>query len=220
MQNTYCILRRPGLNVRELLRVIRCEHTRSLAGAAAPACILIRRAGCRGAMAGRFREIRAYAEAGRRAGMTIAIEEERIRSLLGRVEAVEDVARTLPEDDERRVKLLAVSSAALADEGTIRPVIAARLLGLSEKTVRAWAAQGVLTVAQRAPRLLLDLQSVHVISHLVRELRELGKDRDLLDEVWRRLSDTALLERPDLHESIQQMLRGEGRLLRPPRENR
>jgi len=69
--------------------------------------------------------------------MTIAIEEERIRSLLDRVEAVEDVARTLPEDDERRVKLLAVSSAALADEGTIRPVIAARLLGLSEKTVRA-----------------------------------------------------------------------------------
>jgi DNA-binding transcriptional MerR regulator len=147
--------------------------------------------------------------------MTIAIEEQRIRSLLGRVEAVEDVARTLPEDDERRVKLLAVSSAALADEGTIRPVIAARLLGLSEKTVRAWAAQGVLTVAQRTPRLLLDLQSVHVISHLVRDLRELGKDRDLLDEVWRRLSDTALLERPDLQESIQQMHKGEGRALRP-----
>jgi hypothetical protein len=151
--------------------------------------------------------------------MTIAIEEERIRSLLGRVETVEDVARTLPEDDERRVKLLAVSSAALADEGTIRPVIAARLLGLSEKTVRAWAAQGVLTVAQRTPRLLLDLQSVHVISHLVRELRELGKDRDLLDEVWRRLSDTALLERPDLQESIQQMHSGDGRVLRPLREN-
>jgi hypothetical protein len=46
---------------------------------------------------------------------------------------------------------MAVSTAALADEGTIRPVIAARLLGLSEKTVRAWAAQGVLAVARRAP---------------------------------------------------------------------
>jgi DNA-binding transcriptional MerR regulator len=151
--------------------------------------------------------------------MTIAIEEERIRSLLDRVETVEDVARTLPEGDERRVKLLAVSSAALADEGTIRPVIAARLLGLSEKTVRAWAAQGVLAVAQRGPRLLLDLQSVHVISHLVRELRALGKERDLLDEVWRGLSDAALLERPDLQDSIEQMLRGEGRVLRPLRED-
>jgi len=83
--------------------------------------------------------------------VTIAIEERRVRSLFDRVEAVEDVARTLPEDDERRATLLQVSRAALADEGTIRPVIAARLLGLSEKTVRAWAAQGALTVAQRTP---------------------------------------------------------------------
>lgn len=151
--------------------------------------------------------------------MTIATEERRVRSLFDRVEAVEDVAKTLPEDDERRAKLLEVSNAALADEGTIRPVIAARLLGLSEKTVRAWAAQGVLTVTQRTPRLLLDVQSVHVISHIVRDLRALGKDRDLLDEVWRRLSDAALLERADLRESLEQMRRGQGRVLRPLRQN-
>jgi DNA-binding transcriptional MerR regulator len=147
--------------------------------------------------------------------MSIAVEEQRIRSLFDRVEAVEDVARTLPEDDERRAKLLAVSSAALADEGTVRPVIAARLLGLSEKTIRAWANQGVLAVAQRSPRLLLDLQSVHEVRHIVQDLRALGKDRDLLDEVWRRLSDAALLDRSDLGESIEQMRRGEGRVLRP-----
>jgi hypothetical protein len=151
--------------------------------------------------------------------VTIAIEEQRIRSLFSRVETVEEVARTLPEGDERRAKLMAVSTAALADEGTIRPVIAARLLGLSEKTVRAWAAQGVLAVVQRAPRLLLDLESVHVISHIVGELRAAGQERDLLDEVWRRLSDAALLERPDLQESIEQMRQGRGRVLRPLREN-
>ena len=89
--------------------------------------------------------------------MTIAVEEKRLRSLFERVEIVEDVARTLPEDDERRARLLAVSDSALAEEGTIRPVIAARLLELSEKTVRAWATAGVLTVAQRSPRLLLDV---------------------------------------------------------------
>jgi hypothetical protein len=151
--------------------------------------------------------------------VTIAIEERRVRSLFDRVEAVEGVARTLPEDDERRATLLEVSHAALADEGTIRPVIAARLLGLSEKTVRAWAAQGALAVAQRTPRLLLDVQSVHVISHIVRDLRALGKDRDLLDEVWRRLSDAALLERPDFSESLGQMRRGEGTVLRPLLQN-
>jgi DNA-binding transcriptional MerR regulator len=151
--------------------------------------------------------------------VSIAVEERRIRGLFERVEAVEDVARTLPEDDERRAKLLEVSSAALADEGTIRPVIAARLLGLSEKTVRAWTSQGVIAAAQRSPRLLLDLQSVHEVSHIVRELRAHGRDRELLDEVWRRLSDAALLERADLRESIEQMQRGEGRVLRPIREN-
>jgi hypothetical protein len=147
--------------------------------------------------------------------MSIAIEEKRIRGAFDRAEAVEDVARTLPEDDERRARLLAVSTATLSDGGAIRPVIAARLLGLSEKTVRAWAAQGAIAVAQRKPRLLLDPQSVHLVSHVVRELREHGKDRDLLDEVWRRLNDSALLERADLRESIEQMRRGQGRVLRP-----
>ena len=147
--------------------------------------------------------------------MSIAVEEQRIRSLFDRVETVEDVARTLPEDDERRARLLAVSDAALTEEGIVRPVIAARLLGLSEKTVRAWAKEGVLAVAQRAPRLLLDVRSVHEVSHILRDLRALGKDRDLLDEVWRRLSDAALLERPGLRESIEQMRRGEGQVLRP-----
>jgi DNA-binding transcriptional MerR regulator len=149
--------------------------------------------------------------------MSIAIEEQRIRSLLDRVEAVEGVAFTLPEDDERRAKLLAVSNSELADEGTIRPVIAAKLLGLSEKTIRAWASQDVIAVSQRTPRLLLDLQSVHRISHILRELREHRQDRDLLDEVWRRLNDSALLEREDLQESIGQMHQGEGRVLRPIR---
>jgi hypothetical protein len=62
-------------------------------------------------------------------------------------------------------------------DGAARPVIAARLLGLSEKTVRAWAGQGALAVAQRASRLLLDLESVHVISHISSELRAVGQGR-------------------------------------------
>jgi hypothetical protein len=146
--------------------------------------------------------------------LTLAVEEKRVRGLFERVETVEDVAGTLAEDDERRARLLAVSNSALAEEASIRPVIAARLLGLSEKTIRAWAADGVLMVAQRKPRLLLDVHSVHVISHILRDLRAAGRDRDLLEEVWRRLHDTALLERDDLRESLEQMRGGEGRVLR------
>ncbi|MGH3196558.1 MAG: hypothetical protein ACRDPY_47170 [Streptosporangiaceae bacterium] len=72
-------------------------------------------------------------------------------------------------------------------------------------------------VAQRSPRLLLDVRSVHAVSHLVRELRAAGQDRDLLDQVWRRLEDAALLDRDDLRDSLNQMRRREGRVLRPLR---
>ena len=74
----------------------------------------------------------------------------------------------------------------------------------------------MLAVARSSPRLLLDIRSVHAVSHLVSELRAAGQDRDLLeDQVWRRLTDATLLDRDDLRESLAQMRRGEGRVLRP-----
>ena len=147
--------------------------------------------------------------------MTVAIEEARIRRLLDRVEVGEDVANSMDTDDERRTRLLEVSEGALADERAIRPVIAAKLLGLSERTVRSWADAGVLPVVSEHPRLMLDLVSVHLVSHLIRELRAAGKNRDLIDAVVHRLSDGLLLQDEDLRESLEQMRRGEGRVLRP-----
>lgn len=147
--------------------------------------------------------------------MSVATEEQRIRSLFERVETIEDIADTLPEDDDRRARLLAVSRDALAEEGTVRPVIAAKILGLSEKTVRAWAAAGLLSARQQSPRLLLDVPSVHAISHVLREIRSDGLDRDLLEHVWHRLEDQALLDRKDVQESIEQLRRGDVVVLRP-----
>lgn len=147
--------------------------------------------------------------------MSVATEEQRIRNLIERVETIEEVAGTLPEDDDRRARLLAVSRDALAEEGIVRPVIAAKILGLSEKTVRAWAAAGLLTAGQRSPRLLLDLPSVHAISHALREIRADGLDRDLLEHVWHCLEDRALLDPADLRESVEQLRRGDVVALRP-----
>ena len=93
-------------------------------------------------------------------------------------------------------------------------MIAAKILGLSEKTVRAWADAGLLATRQRSPRLLLDVPSVHRVSHVLRELREEGLERDLLEHVWHRLEDQALLDREDLRESIAQLLRGDVIVLR------
>jgi hypothetical protein len=58
--------------------------------------------------------------------------------------------------------------------GTVRPVIAAKILNLSEKTVRTWAAAGLLSARQRSPRLLLDVPSVYAVSHVLREIRPMA----------------------------------------------
>jgi hypothetical protein len=150
--------------------------------------------------------------------MTMAVEETRLRNLLKRVETVEDVANTLDEGDERRARLLEVTRADLQDGDPVRPVLAARLLQLSEKTVRAWVDAGVLRAASEHPRLLLDLVSVHTVIHLVNEVRNGGRERDLLDAVWHRLADQAVLDREDLAENLDQMRRGQGRVLRPKPE--
>jgi len=147
--------------------------------------------------------------------MSVSTEEQRILNLFERVETIEEVAVTLPEGDDRRARLLALSRDALEEEATVRPVIAAKILGLSEKTVRAWADAGLLATRQRTPRLLLDVPSVHRVSHVLRELRQEGMERDLLEHVWHRLEDQALLDRGDLGESISQLLHGDVVVLRP-----
>jgi hypothetical protein len=62
--------------------------------------------------------------------------------------------------------------------------------------------------------MLLDASRLHEVLHLVSDLRRAGKNRGLLDEVHRRLSDQSLLERTDLATSLEQMHRGEGHVVR------
>jgi hypothetical protein len=143
----------------------------------------------------------------------VEAEERQVREVLDRVEELEEIAASLPEHDKRRARLLHVAHNTLRDVGPVRPIVAARLLDLTEKTVRGWSDEGVLAKASESPRLLLDAEQVHRVWHLVRELRAAGKTRGLLDEVYRRLSDAALLDRDDLQESLAQMRRGEGGVL-------
>ena|SRR2546421_5274636 len=147
--------------------------------------------------------------------MSVAAEEGRIQYLFEQVEGIEAVARTLAERDERRTQLFDIAEKLVAAAGAIRPVIAASLLELSDKTVRTWTHEGVLKAAGSEPNLTLDPLRVHEVMHLVRGLRAAGRDRNLLDAVWYRLSDQALLDREDLQESLEQMRRGEGRVVRP-----
>ena len=148
--------------------------------------------------------------------MTVAAEQERIETVFEQVEEIEQIADTLAPDDERRARLLRVAKRFLSGCAPVRPRIAAVLLQLSEPTIRAWARQGVLTsVPTRSPRLVLDPSRLHAVLHLVRDLQRSGQTNGLLEAVWYRLSDHALLEREDLAESLKEMRSGRGREVDP-----
>ena len=144
----------------------------------------------------------------------VAAETTRAVELMERVETLESVARSLPERYDRRSRLRSLVEKDLATAAPLRPRVAAQLLALSEKTVRAWVEAGVLLAADtNSPRLLLDVERVHDVLHLVSDLRAAGANAGLLDEVHRRLADASWLDRADLAESLEQMRRGEGHVI-------
>ncbi len=98
----------------------------------------------------------------------VALETTHAVELMERVETLESVARSLPEQDERRQRLLTLVARDLTSAAPLRPRVAAELLGLSEKTVRAWVGEGVLLAADTSTtRLLLEVERVHVNGQLV-----------------------------------------------------
>lgn len=146
--------------------------------------------------------------------MSVATEAAHIRDLFETIEELESVASSLAEDDERRHKLDGVVARTLRQAPPVRPVVAGELLDLTEKTVKAWAREGVLAIHSQEPRMLLDTVRLHEVLHLVSDLRRAGKTRGLIDEVHRRLSDQSLLDRSDLASSLDEMRSGKGRVVR------
>ena len=142
-----------------------------------------------------------------------AVESSVVIKTFERAEMLEVFAGNLP-DPTQRAEQLRVAMDLISDLGPIRPVSVSKVLGLTEKTVRAWASEGALGIARTKPRVLLDPLSVHTVLHLVEGLRAAGQTRGLLDEVYRRLSDTSLIESKDLQESLGQMKQGQGEVVR------
>lgn len=136
-------------------------------------------------------------------------EEAQVRQLFERVDAVVEVAHVIEgEHPGEAARLLTVSKSALSHAAPVRVPIAARLLLVSDKTVRSWVSEGLLKPQSQRPRLLLETERLHDVMQFVRELRARGKDRDLLTSLWQRLEDEALLDRDDLAESLEQTREG------------
>ena len=140
---------------------------------------------------------------------TLQYEHAEVLASFDNVEELEAIAaRASAEDAE---KLRGVACDVLRRVPPVRARTAAHLLSLSERTIRNWVHEGVLTRAQGShKRLLLDPQRLHMVLHLVGELRAHGTKRaELVEQVWRRLTDQALMDRPDFQESLAQMRQGQ-----------
>jgi hypothetical protein len=145
---------------------------------------------------------------------TIADDAQRISVIFDRIDDLDEVAFSFPENDDRCERLLEVADATLAEEAPIRPTVAASLLGVDERTVREWADNGVLTIATRRPKVLLDAVSVYEVSRLIRDLRGLD-DPELLDDMWRGLVGLAPTGNAEKREDPAPVGRGGAAIPRP-----
>lgn len=76
---------------------------------------------------------------------TMEHEEAQVRQLFERVDAVVEVAHVIEgEHPSEAARLLTVSRNALSHAAPVRVPIAARLLLVSDKTVRSWVSEGLL----------------------------------------------------------------------------
>lgn len=132
-----------------------------------------------------------------------------VAAVLARVGTLARIADRFDEGDQSRAELLQVSRAFLDDLGPIEVSVAAASLEVSEPTIRAWVRKGLLTRVG-GPGSGLDAQRLFDVVALVRDLRSEGHNRDLLNKVWQRLTDSVVLERGDLQESMEQMRQGSG----------
>jgi DNA-binding transcriptional MerR regulator len=136
-------------------------------------------------------------------------EETTVRDLFARVDEVLDVAHSIEgERPQEAARLVHVSHGALSSAEPVRVPIAARILVVSDKTVRAWVKDGLLTPQAVRPRLLLDAERLHTLLRFLDDLRAAGQDRDFRDNLWNRLQDEALLDRADLAESLSELNAG------------
>ncbi|MEV6984712.1 hypothetical protein AB0M95_26110 [Sphaerisporangium sp. NPDC051017] len=137
-------------------------------------------------------------------------EERAALALFDQAGKLDKVASNTHETDTRDAVREVVADL-LARAEPVRVATASKILELDMKTVRAWVKEGVLTSVQAKPRLMLDAERLYAVATLVRDLREAGRSRNLLQAVWRRLEDDGLLESDELAEGLEQMRKGAGR---------
>jgi hypothetical protein len=86
---------------------------------------------------------------------------------------------------------------------------AARRLGVSVPTVRAWIARGALQAIEGSSPVEIQPESLRSVSRALQELRERGVDREWLQALVDYLDDREARQSPALKEGLAQLARGE-----------
>jgi len=141
--------------------------------------------------------------------VTTSQEFEAAERVARDVEDLDDLEASVRRDRRARATVGRLRRRRLAEAPSLRLSVAARMLEVSVPTVRAWVARGVLeSVPGTSPR-RVTLASVLDTRRVVRELRALGRDRDLLAELLARAEDERVLSDRRLRRSLDEMRRGE-----------
>lgn len=145
----------------------------------------------------------------------MAVEEQTYSDAVEEVEQLDDARRALRDGDPAEAgRLIDATRERLVHRAPPVPVsVAAKLLDVSQPTIRSWLDTGVLEDAGRKPR-AVRLESVVRVHRLLAELRERGHDGSLRAALLARLDDELTLNDKRLQSSIGSMRRGRGD--RPP----
>lgn len=125
------------------------------------------------------------------------------------IDELDELENALGRNKDARLKVVRIRRRRLAEAPSVRLSVAGKILALSAPTIRAWIDRGLLDeVSGSSPR-RVSLQSVLEVRPLVRELRALGRDRNLLEGVLARIEDERALSDRKLRRSFAEMSRGE-----------
>jgi hypothetical protein len=145
----------------------------------------------------------------------MAVDERTYTDAVEELEQLDDARRALREGDPAEAsRLIEVTRERLLHRAPPVPVaVAAKLLDVTQPTIRSWLDTGVLKDAGRKPR-AVTTESVVRVHRLLAELRERGHDGSLRATLLARLDDELTLNDDRLQSSIGSMRRGRGD--RPP----
>jgi hypothetical protein len=132
------------------------------------------------------------------------------------IDELDELESALTRNKDARLKVVRLRRRRLDEAPSVRLSTAGKLLDLSLPTIRVWIERGLLDEVDGPSPRRVTLGSVLEVRPLVRKLRALGRDRNLLEAVLARLEDEHVLADRKLRRSLDEMSRGEMVDITPP----